>query len=271
LAASLLAAPHATPAPAGPQAVDLELVLAADNSQSVDDSEAQLQREGVAAAFRHPDVIRAIQSGSIGRIAVAYIDWSSLPFTRLSVDWHVIRDRASAEAFANALLKAPGAGGAGTAIGQTLMLAAQIIEANNFQGTQKTIDISGDGPNNTGPAVYGVRDEVVAKGITINGLPIVSTGEYGTGEWGAYYGDIEQYYKNCVIGGPRSFALPAKGFQEFAEAIRHKLVLEISDAAPPRVIRVAAAPQPAPPRPPAAGKGGPENCGSVGRIRRFRF
>jgi hypothetical protein len=261
-------------APATPQAVDLELVLATDNSQSIDPSEARLQRQGVAAAFRHPEVIRAIQSGSLGRIAVAYLDWSSVPYTRLSVDWRIVSDKASAEAFANALLKAPPAFGSGTAIGEAIGLAAQLIELNNIQGTQRTIDVSGDGPNNRGRPVYDVRDEVVAKGITINGLPVVSTGEYGQGEWGIYYGDLENYYRNCVIGGPRSFALPAKGFEEFAAAIRHKLVLEISDArpAPPSIVKVAAnAAPPAPLGPPSgAGRGGVENCGGGGRTRRFR-
>jgi hypothetical protein len=271
------AAPVSSPAPASLQAVDLELVLATDNSQSIDPSEAQLQRQGVAAAFRHPEVVRAIQSGSLGRIAVAYLDWSSAPYTRLAVDWRIIRDKASADAFADALLRAPPGFGRGTAIGETLALAANLIETNNFQGTQRTIDISGDGPNNTGRAVFAMRDEVVAKGININGLPVVNTGDYGNGDWGAYYGQLEQYYANCIIGGPRSFALPAKGFQEFAAAIQHKLVLEISDAGSerPAMVKVAANPNPArdpvPLRPPTgAGRGSAENCGGDGRNRRFR-
>ena len=261
-------------APAGPQAVDLELVLAADNSQSIDPSEARLQREGVAAAFRHPDVVRAIQSGSLGRIAVAYLDWSSAPYTRLTLDWRIIRDKASADAFADALLKAAPPFGQGTAIGEALALAAQLIETNNIQGTKRTIDVSGDGPDNRGRPVYAMRDEIVAKGITINGLPVISTGDYGQGEWGIYYGDLENYYRNCVIGGTGSFVLPAKGFEQFAEAIRHKLVLEISDAqlAQPAIMNVAAnTPSPVPQRPPATGGGGAEKCGSGGRPRGFRF
>ena len=267
-------------APATPQAVDLELVLATDNSQSIDPSEARLQRQGVAAAFRHPEVIRAIQSGSLGRIAVAYLDWSSAPYTRVTLDWRIIRDKASADAFADALLKAPPPFGQGTAIGEALEFAAQLIELNNIQGTERTIDVSGDGPNNRGRPVYIARDDVVAKGIAINGLPVISTGDYGQGEWGIYYGDLENYYRNCVIGGPASFVLPARGFEEFAAAIRHKLVLEISDArpAPQAIVKVAAstrAPVPqrpaAPQRPPAAGRGGAENCGDGGQQRGFRF
>jgi hypothetical protein len=262
--ATAIAAPLAS-APSPPRTVDLELVLATDNSQSVDRSEALLQRQGIAAAFKHPDVVRAIQSGSYGRIAVAYIDWSSLPYSRLTLDWRIVGDKASADAFADALLKAPFYFGQGTAIGETLEIAAQMIETNDIEGTQRSIDVSGDGPNNTGPPVYLVRDEVAAKRITINGLPVISTGDYGNGEWGAYYGKLEDYYVNCVIGGPRAFAVPAKGFEEFAEAVRRKLVLEISDAAPTRslIVKTGAAPL----RPQTGGGAkSAENCGG-----RFRF
>jgi hypothetical protein len=277
LFALVLVAPLAYSAPAPPQTVDLELVLATDNSQSIDRSEALLQRQGIAAAFKHPDVVRAIQSGTYGRIAVAYVDWSSLPFSRLTIDWRIIGDKASADAFADALLRAPFYFGQGTAIGETLELAARLIETNAIEGTQRSIDVSGDGPNNTGPPVHLVRDELAARRITINGLPVISTGEYGQGEWGIYYGQLENYYVNCVIGGPRAFAIPAKGFQEFAEAVRRKLVLEISDAgpAPSHVLRTALAPggpqslAPLDP-PPRAGQGSSaENCG--GRFRYGNF
>lgn len=268
LVAAMFAAPLASSAPATPQTVDLELVLATDNSQSIDRSEALLQRQGVAAAFKHPDVVRAIQAGTYGRIAVAYVDWSSLPYSRLTIDWRIVSDKASADAFADALLRAPFYFGQGTAIGETMQLAAQMIETNAIEGTQKSIDISGDGPNNTGSPVYSARDEIVAKRITINGLPVISTGEYGNGDWGMYYGKLEEYYVNCVIGGPRAFAIPAKGFEEFAQAVRRKLVLEISDAspAPAGVIPTGAAPSPPPPtlRPPENRSA--ENCGG-----RFRF
>ncbi len=273
----ILAATEALGAAAKLEPVDLELVLATDTSQSIDDSEAMLQREGVAAAFRSPEIARAIQAGALGKIGVLYLDWSGAGNDRIVVNWWVIHDRPSADAFSAALLKAPRTYGSGTAIGEAITLAAGLIEANNLEGTQKTIDVSGDGPNNQGRAVAEARDEVAAKGITINGLPIV-TDEYGGGEWGAYYGELDKYYANCVIGGPRSFALPAKGFQDFATAIRRKLVLELSDAAqPPRgapspIVKVAAVPTPQLQRPlrPDAGVNAQQarlNCGGGGPTR----
>jgi hypothetical protein len=228
---AMCVAPPALPAPTT-EAVDLELVIASDNSQSIDPTEAALERQGVAAAFRNDDVVKAIQSGSLGKIGVAYLDWSSAPYTRIVLDWRIIEDKKSADAFAAALLAAAPPYGRGTAIGEAISIAARMIESNTLQGTQRVIDVAGDGPNNRGRPVALVRDEVVAHGITINGLPIVVTGEYGTGDWGAYYGKLDEYYMNCVIGGRGSFSIPARGFQDFANAVRRKLILEISGDIP---------------------------------------
>ena len=261
--------------------VDLELVIATDTSGSIDYNEAMLQRGGVAAAFRSAEVARAISEGPLGKIGVLYLDWSGGFNNRIVLDWRVIHGKADADAFADALLKAPWTDGQGTAIGEAIAFAAGLIETNNLEGMQKTIDVSGDGPNNSGRPVAEVRDEIAARGITINGLPIV-TDEYGGGEWGIYYGQLDKYYANCVIGGPQSFALPAKGFQDFATAIRRKLILELSDAAPARrlgsgVIKVAAVPPPAPqgPRPLRPDAVSREqariNCGGGGPNRGFGF
>jgi hypothetical protein len=262
-AAAPAAAPSRPAAPARPGApvrlipVDLELVLAADTSSSIDRREALLQRQGVAQAFRSPAVVNAIRTGSLGKIAVAYLDWSGEYNYRIVVNWQVISDAASAEQFASSLLKAGITYGNGTSIGGAIAMAYGMIETNDLQGARRTIDISGDGPNNFGRPVSEVRDEIVAKGVTINGLPI-ATDDVGNGDWGEYFPDIAAYYKNCVVGGRGSFSLPAKGFDEFATAIRRKLILEISDATPPEtqekpaIIRVAAAPArpaPAPARP----------------------
>jgi hypothetical protein len=262
-AVAAAAAPSATaPRPAAPavrrQPVDLELVIMTDTSGSIDRQEAMLQRQGIAAAFRSAEVQRAIQMGPLGRIAVAYADWAAEYYNNIVVDWTVISDKASADAFAQKLLTTRINFLQGTSIGGAMRFGAELIETNNFEGTRRTIDISGDGPDNQGDVPSLTRTEIAAKGITINGLPII-TGDYGNGDWGIYYGDIENYYKNCVIAGRGSFAIPAHGFTDFANAVRRKLVLEISDATPTgepaaRIIRAAAAPRQLPaPQPPEQG------------------
>lgn len=240
LLGAIAVAASCAPVLAAAPAVDLELVIAADTSSSIDDREAALEREGVAAAFRSPEVLRAISSGSLGRIAVLYLDWSGGPNNRIIVNWTTIHDKASAEAFAESLMKAPRTYGRGTSIGAAMEMGAALIESSGLEATRKAIDISGDGPANTGRPVAEVRDEVVGRGIIINGLPIMS-GDYGTGDWGAYPGQLDQYYMHCIIGGQGSFIVPAKGFQEFVLAMRRKLVLEISDSgASPKLVKAAA-------------------------------
>lgn len=222
------------------QAVDVELVIATDVSPSIDQTEARLQREGTAEAFLNREVIQAIRSGSLGRIGVAYVDFSSREYNKIVINWQIIRDAASAASFADALRKAPPSFGRHTSISDAIALGSLLLEANDLDGTKKVIDISGDGPNNWGRTVTLARNDAVAQHITINGLPILGDGSYP---------GLDRYYANCVIGGPGAFIVVAKGFQDFARAIRNKLVLEISSDAPEaRLIPAAAAP-PIPPAP----------------------
>jgi hypothetical protein len=221
--------------------VDLELVITTDVSYSVDDMEARMQREGAVTAFRSPEVIEAIKSGSFGRIAVAYIDFSNANSSRVVVDWQVVHDKASAEAFADAIAIARKTDGVQTSISSGIELAARMLEDNDYEGMKQVIDVSGDGPNNEGRRVDHVRDQVTAKGIIINGLPIVTEAD----KFDVYYlPDLDKYYAGCVIGGPGSFIQVANGFADLARALRRKLVLEISDAAKasrdPLFIKVAA-------------------------------
>jgi hypothetical protein len=208
--------------------VDLELVITTDVSYSVDDMEARMQREGAVTAFRSPAVVEAIKSGTLGKIAVAYIDFSNANASRVVVDWQVIHDQASAEAFADAIAVARKTDGVQTSISSGIELAARMIEDNDYEGMKKVIDVSGDGPNNEGRRVDQVRDEMVAKGFVINGLPIITEAD----KFDVYYlSDLDKYYAGCVIGGPGSFIQVANGFADLARALRRKLVLEISDAA----------------------------------------
>ncbi len=219
--------------------VDLELVIATDVSYSIDETEALLQREGVAAAFRSKEVIAAIRSGFLRRIAVAYIDYSSTIHNRLVIDWTIVRDRKSAEAFAAALLKSPPTFGRRTSISDAVELATQLIEGNAIEGTRRVIDVSGDGPNNWGRLIDQVRDETAARRITINGLPIVNQADQFSSRY--YLPDLDDYYRGCVIGGPGAFLVVARDFKDFARAIRRKLILEIAAfPARPRLVPAAA-------------------------------
>jgi hypothetical protein len=249
--------------------VDLELVIATDVSRSIDEGEARLQREGVAAAFLSSDVVGAIRSGLLGRIAVTYIDYSSRPYNLVIVDWRIIFDQASANAFAKVLLKAPLSDGRRTSISDAIEHGIDMIRANAFQGTRRVIDVSGDGPNNHGRLVSAVRDEAVAQGITINGLPIMNDpGEQFRSRY--YLPDLDQYYTGCVIGGNGAFQVPARNFRDFARAMKKKLILEIAGRMPPPTapgrppIIKAASPSGAPP---SAGPGFRLGCDIGERIR----
>jgi len=207
--------------------VDLELVLATDTSRSIDDSEARLQRGGVAAALRHPDIIQAIQSGYHKKIAAAYIDYSSANFNEIIVDWRIIKDAESANTFARALIETPLTFGRRTSNSDGLEMAASMIENNQYLGTRRVIDVAGDGPNNYGRLVEDVRDDIVNKGISINGLPIISNGDEGFASQFSI-NDLDDYYRGCVIGGRGAFIVVARDFPDFARAIRRKLIFEIA-------------------------------------------
>jgi hypothetical protein len=220
--------------------VDLELVLAVDISGSVDEVEARLQREGYIAALRHPHVIEAIQSGSLGRIAVAYVEWAGDYFQRTMLDWTVIDGPASAAEFADALAETPLITAHWTSLSGAIDYAAPLFEGNGFGGVRRVIDISGDGYNNRGRAVELARDEAVAAGITINGLPIVND---RPNPWGGNPPvGLEHYFEERVIGGPGAFMIVADDYTAFASAIFSKLLLEIAGAQPPARALAAATP-----------------------------
>ena len=206
------------------EVVDLELVLAVDVSRSMDIEEQAIQRAGYSAAFRHRDVIAAITGGMHGRIAVAYVEWAGAGAENIVVPWTIIAGEADSLAFA-AKLDGTGVNRySGTSIASGLLLSAALIEGNKINGLRRVIDVSGDGPNNIGPPVEPTRDAIVGRGIAINGLPIMLRP-------GGGFFSIEQldaYYEDCVIGGPAAFMIPVRAAEEFPEAIRRKLVLEIA-------------------------------------------
>src|SRR3546814_887906 len=211
-------------------AVDLELVLAVDVSLSIDAGEARLQREGYVAAFRDPQVLDAIKGGILGRIAVTYFEWANSAHTQLVVRWMLIDSEAAAAAFAMALAERRPGPAHYTSISGAIDFAATLFDDNGFGGTRQVIDVSGDGPNNWCDLVTEARDRAVARGFTINGLPIL---DEGPGTFGRYnIPNLDLYYRDCVIGGPAAFIVVAENFQAFANAIRRKLILEIAGRVP---------------------------------------
>jgi hypothetical protein len=198
--------------------VDLILVLAVDCSYSVDSREFRLQMDGIGHAFRTRQVQRAIESGPLGRIAVTAFQWSDAENQSLSTPWTVINGPASAEAFAQKMftMERELAEG-GTAIGAALLFGAAALIAAPFTALRKVIDVSSDGRNNRGEIVDLARDEVIARGITINGLAILN-------EWPT----LDKYFQNSVVGGPYHFVLPANDYDAYKEAIYRKLLKEIT-------------------------------------------
>ncbi len=206
------------------QTVALELVLAIDTSTSVDEGEFVLQRDGLAAAFRHPSVIRAVENLGQQGAAVALVQWAGPGRQSLSVGWNHIRDARSASDFARFIEMMPRVHSGFTDIGGAIAFSTQALEANRYQGRRMAIDVSGDGiSDRTDPAPF--RDVAVGKGITVNGLVIYSD-EYDLGDLARI--ELYRHYSERVIGGPGAFLVEADSFDDFAEAIRRKLVLEIS-------------------------------------------
>lgn len=211
--------------PAAALEVDLELVLAVDISRSVDDEEAQLQRQGYMQALTDQRIIDAIRSGALGRIAVTYIEWAGSNYQQTVIDWTVIDGANAAKAFALKIGEAPRVAEMWTSISGALIYSAAKFDNNGYEGKRRVIDVSGDGRNNSGPEITGIRDAVVKRGITINGLPIMSERpNFGRPP----ERDLDIYYEQNVIGGAGSFMVPAHDFPDFARAVRTKLIKEIS-------------------------------------------
>lgn len=217
--------------PAIAEDVELELVLLADASGSISDHEIQFQREGYAQALTDPRVLAAIQNSAFGAIAVTYVEWAAN--TAVVVDWTKIDGQESAAEFAEALVGPSRQAFGRNAIGSALLDGKRMIERNDFEGWRKVIDFSGDSPNNfSGPSIEEARTEVVAAGITINGLPILCR----FCDTPARYPDLGAIYEERIIGGVGSFVVTAKSEEDLAQAIRRKLILEISGTMPAKTL-----------------------------------
>jgi hypothetical protein len=209
--------------------VDVELVIAVDVSYSMDLDELAVQREGYAQAIVSKEFLQALKNGPNSKIAVTYFEWSASTDQKIIIPWRVIDGPESADAVAAEIMKAPVRRGSRTSISGAIDFAMPLFDENPYRGARRVIDISGDGPNNSGVPVTGERDAALAKGIVINGLPImVKEPSYSTMD----IDDLDLYYEDCVIGGPGAFVVPIKDRDRFKEAIRTKLTLEVAGRTP---------------------------------------
>jgi hypothetical protein len=218
-----------SPAVRAAEEVDLLLVLSSDVSRSVDAQKFKLQRDGYASAIVNPRVVQAIRSGSLGKIGVSFVEWSGVGAQRIVIDWTVIRDEATAKDFSAQIIEAPRAFADRTSISGGIDFAMAQLARAPFQSGRRAIDVSGDGTNNSGRDVSDARDEAVAKGVTVNGLVILSERPMS---WNADHtnppGGLDGYYRNNVIGGPGAFVMVAENFNSFGQAILNKLIAEIA-------------------------------------------
>src|ERR1051326_453968 len=230
------------PAAAEGENADLLLVLAADVSRSIDAAKFQLQREGYASAITNPQVLDAINSGPNGRIALCFVEWSGVASQRLVIDWALVGDAGSARRFSDGVVEAPRSFADRTAISAGIDFAMEQLERAPFSAKRRAIDVSGDGTNNSGRDVNAARDEAILKGVTINGLVILSeTPLVWNPEHTNPAGGLAEYYRRNVVGGPNAFVMVAENFSSFGAALVKKLVAEIAGPASPSTPRVARA------------------------------
>ena len=231
LASLMLLAAGSAQARNGPTEVDVELVFAVDISYSMDTEEQKLQRNGYVEAIRSAPFLNALKSGATGRIAVVYMQWASESDQDMLVEWTLIDGPESANAFADKLAKAPYRRAQRTSISGAIDAAARLFDNNGFNSMRQVIDVSGDGPNNSGRPVTVARDEAMAQGVTINGLPLVGIRPYVSP---ADIQELDIYYEDCVIGGFDAFMVPVRVARSFIEATRTKLVREIATLPAPQ-------------------------------------
>jgi hypothetical protein len=234
--ATLLAAPLSAR-----EDVDLELVLAVDISLSMDLDELRLQRQGYIDALRDPEILRAVRTGISGRIAITYVEWAGWGSVNVVVPWMILDGPESAAAITDRLAAAPTLRFRRTSISGAMRASLDLFDASPYQARRRVIDISGDGPNNEGPPVSLLREEVLRRGITINGLPVMIKRQQSG--WFDVE-NLDEYYEDCVIGGPGSFMVPVTDQNDFARAIRTKLIMEITGLQPGATVIPASAAAP---------------------------
>jgi len=237
LAASAATVPKFADSRASAIPVDVELVIAVDVSYSMDPDEQALQREGYVLALTSKEFLQALHQGAHGKIAITYFEWAGQSDQKILMPGRMIDGPESADAVAAEIARAPIRRASRTSISGGLRFAKPLFDDSGYRGLRRVIDVSGDGANNAGPLVELIRDDVLAAGITINGLPIMLKRPYkGTMDMD----NLDEYYEDCVIGGPGAFVIPIREREKFIEATRTKLVLEVAGRQPdPQIVPTA--------------------------------
>jgi hypothetical protein len=208
--------------------VQLEIILAADVSRSIDDAEFELQRKGYAAALTDPRVVKAIRGTAKGGIAICFIEWSGEEDQQVVIDWTEVRDEEDAGGLASAILNAPRSFMGRTSISAAIDFAMAHFDKSKWHAERRVIDISGDGTSNSGRPVTEARDQALARGVTINGLAIINDKpNLGYSAHTNPPGGLPNYYRQNVIGGPDAFLIVIEDFHSFADAMANKLSKEI--------------------------------------------
>jgi hypothetical protein len=220
-----LAPPLESLAKGGATEVDVELVLAVDISYSMDMEEQKLQRDGYIQALTSPEVLKAIRGGLTGKIAVTYFEWAGFNTQRVVVPWQIIDGPETADAFVAKLNAVPISRWSRTSVSGAILYGQELFENNGFDAARRVLDVSGDGANNSGGPVTEARDRAVKSGIVINGLPImIYNGRRSVFDMD----DLDEYYTDCVIGGPGSFMIAIKERDQFVAATRTKILREVA-------------------------------------------
>jgi hypothetical protein len=237
LAASAATVPKFADTRASAIPVDVELVIAVDVSYSMDPDEQALQREGYVLALTSKEFLQALHQGAHGKIAITYFEWAGQSDQKILMPWRMIDGPESADAVAAEIARAPIRRASRTSISGGLRFAKPLFDDSGYRGLRRVIDVSGDGANNAGPLVELIRDDVLAAGITVNGLPIMLKRPYkGTMDMD----NLDEYYEDCVIGGPGAFVIPIREREKFIEATRTKLILEVAGRQPdPQIVPTA--------------------------------
>lgn len=216
----------------------MALVLAVDISFSISRDEQDIQRQGYIGAFKDPEVIEALTTGTRGRVAVTYLEWAGEATQMQVIPWAVISDAESAAMFSKRLEALESTRSGRTSLANALDVAADLFRRGPFVSYRMVVDISSDGMNNSGGRVDKARDRLLYRGITINGLPLMA------GSRDAPDRDLDQYFKDCVIGGLGAFSYPVYAWEAFAQTLKQKLIREfVGDQKParPRLWRAAGA------------------------------